>query len=163
MTQRGQSALYAILLMPTLLMVLSLVADIGSLQVDRVRLSWAQDMALVDAVTEADPAYYAETGKLRVDAEAANVYRQYLALNLEPMRGQMAAGATPDSVAAAADVVIVNFTPAANPYSGHPLNRPAICARLRMPLRTGLLAMAGFNPLQTLTVVGDAEIKADGP
>ena len=163
MTQRGQTTLYAILLMPTLLMVLTLVADVGSLQVQRVRLSCAQDIALVDAVTEVDPAHYAETGKLQLDAGAATVYRQYLALNLEPVRGQMAGGVTPESVAANAEVAIVNSTPAVNPFSGHRLDRPAICARLRVPFRTGLLALSGLNPTQTLTISGDAEIREDAP
>lgn len=161
MTQRGQSTLYAILLMPMLLMVLSLVADVGALQVQQVRLRWAHDMALVDAVTETDPAAYAATGKLRLDAGAENVYRQYLALNLEPMRGVLAGGATPESVARAAEVTVINATPATNPFSGHALDRPAIAARIRVPLSTALLRLAGLPSIQTLTVVGDAEIKAD--
>ncbi|MGB2939698.1 MAG: hypothetical protein WBD38_05300 [Candidatus Dormiibacterota bacterium] len=160
MKQRGQSTLYTILLMPTLLMAMSLVADVGSLQVHRVQLSWANDMALVDAVTEVDPAFYAATGRLRLDAAAIGVYRQFLALNLEPMRNQIA-GTTPSSVAEGAEVAIVNSTPAANPFSGHLLDRPAICARIRVPFRTSLVALAGFNPVQTLTISGDAEIKSD--
>ena len=43
MSQRGQSTLYAILLMPVLLMTLSLVADVGALQVWRVQLRWAAE------------------------------------------------------------------------------------------------------------------------
>ncbi|MDP9326075.1 MAG: pilus assembly protein TadG-related protein [Candidatus Dormibacteraeota bacterium] len=160
MKQGGQSTLYAIMLMPTLLMAMSLVADVGSLQVHRVQLSWANDMALVDAVTEVDPAFYADTGRLRLDPAAITIFRQYLALNLEPLRNQMA-GTTPSSVAEGAEVVIVNSTPATNPFSGHLLDRPAICARIKVPFRTGLLALAGLTPVRTLTISGDAEIKTD--
>jgi uncharacterized membrane protein len=158
--QRGQSTLYAILLMPMLLMVLSLVADVGSLQVERVRLRWASDMALVDAVTEVDSVHYAGTGEIRLDPGAALVYREYLVANLDSMRGVMTDGATPASVAAAAEVAVVNIVPAANPFNGHRLDRPAVCARFRVPLKTGLLSLAGLRSSQTLTIAGDAEMRS---
>jgi uncharacterized membrane protein len=158
--QRGQSTLYAILLMPMLLMVLSLVADVGSLQVERVRLRWAGDMALVDAVTEIDPAQYARTGEIRLDPAAESVYRAYLVANLESARSVMADAATPESVAAAAEVAVVNGVPATNPFNGHRLDRPAVCARFRVPLKTGLLRLAGLRSSQTLTIAGDAEIRS---
>jgi uncharacterized membrane protein len=158
--QRGQSTLYAILLMPMLLMVLSLVADVGSLQVERVRLRWASDMALVDAVTEVDSAQYARTGEIRLDPAAESVYRAYLVANLESARSVMADAATPESVAAAAEVAVVNAVPATNPFNGHRLDRPAVCARFRVPLKTGLLRLAGLRSSQTLTIAGDAEIRS---
>ena len=161
MSQRGQSTLYAILLMPVLLMVVSLVADIGSLQVDSVRLRWANDMALVDAVTEIDSARYAATGDLVLDPAAEAVYRAYLVPNLGPLRGQIGDGATPESVSRDADVAVVNSVPAANPFNGHRLDRPAICARIRVPIRTGLLSLAGLSATQTLTITGDAEIRVE--
>lgn len=161
MNQSGQSTLYAILLFPLLLMTLSLVADVGSLQVQLVRLRWAQDMALVDAVTEVDAPGYAATGRLRLSPGAETVYRQYLVANLEPMRGVLADGATPQSVADAAEVVIVNQAPAVNPFNGHALDRPGICARVRVPFRTGLLRLAGLNSNQTLTVAADAKMRVD--
>jgi uncharacterized membrane protein len=158
--QRGQSTLYAILLMPMLLMVLSLVADVGSLQVERVRLRWASDMALVDAVTEVDSAQYARTGEVRLDPGAESVYRVYLVANLESARSVMADAATPESVAATAEVAVVNSVPATNPFNGHRLDRPAVCARFRVPLKTGLLRLAGLRSSQTLTIAGDAEIRS---
>jgi hypothetical protein len=147
--------------MPMLMLMLALVADVGSLQVEKVRLRWAQDMALVDAVTEIDGAHYAATGRLQVDPSAANVYRAYLVANLKPMRGLLAAGATPESIAQQAEVAIVNNLPATNPFTGHTLDRPAICARIRVPLMSGLLHLAGLSDQQTLTIDGDAEIKGD--
>jgi uncharacterized membrane protein len=161
LTQRGQSTLYTILLMPLLLMVLSLVADVGSLQVELVRLRWANDMALVDAVTEVDAAHYASSGEVRLDAAADSVYRRYLVANLATMRGVMADGATPESVAAAADVAVINSVPATNPFNGHTLDRPAVCSRMSVPLKTSLLGLAGLRSSQTLTISGDAEIRID--
>lgn len=161
MTQRGQSTLYAILLMPLLLMVMSLVADVGSLQVERLRLRWAGDMALVDAVTEVDAAHYAATGEVRLDIAAENVYRNYLIPNLEAMRGVMAEGASPESIAASAEVAVINNVPAINPFSGHRLDRPAVCTRIRVPFKTSLLGLAGLRSSQTLTFDGDAEVRTN--
>jgi len=161
LSQRGQSTLYAILLMPMLLMVVSLVADVGSLQVEAVRLRWADDMALVDAVTEVDAADYAATGVVQLDPAAQPVYRSYLVANLAPLRGVMADGATPESVAENAEVAVINNIPATNPFNGHRLDRPAVCARLRVPINTGLLSLSGLPSVQTLTVTGDAEIRVD--
>jgi hypothetical protein len=159
--QRGQSTLYAILLMPMLLMVVSLVADIGSLQVEAVRLRWADDMALVDAVTEVDSTQYAALGLIQLDPAAERVYRSYLVPNLAPLRGVMADGATPESVADNAELAVINSVPATNPFNGHRLDRPAVCARIRVPIKTGLLSLAGVRSAQTLTVTGDAEVRVD--
>ena len=161
MRQRGQSTLYAILLMPMLLMVVSLVADIGSLQVETVRLRWADDMALVDAVTEVDSTQYAAVGQIQLDPAAERVYRSYLVPNLAPLRGVMADGATPESVAKNAELAVINSVPATNPFNGHRLDRPAVCARIRVPIQTGLLSLAGLRSAQTLTVSGDAEVQVD--
>jgi uncharacterized membrane protein len=161
LSQHGQSTLYAILLMPMLLTVVALVADVGSLQVEAVRLRWANDMALVDAVTEVDNAHYAATGDVQLDAAAQRVYRSYLVLNLAPLRGVMAEGATAESVAENAEVTVINGVPATNPYNGHRLDRPAVCARLRVPIQTGLLSLTGLRSVQTLTVAGDAEIRVE--
>lgn len=147
--------------MPILLLMLALVADVGSLQVEKVRLRWAQDMALVDAVTEIDPAHYAATGQLQVDSTAVDVYRAYLVANLAPMRGLLAGGATPESIARQAEIAVVNSVPAENPFTGRALDRPAICARMRVPLMSGLLHLAGLSNEQTLTIEGEAEIKGD--
>jgi hypothetical protein len=161
LTQHGQSTLYAILLMPMLLMVVSLVADIGSLQVEAVRLRWADDMALVDAVTEVDSTQYAAAGLIQLDPAAERVYRSYLVPNLAPLRGVMADGATPESVAENAELVVINSVPATNPFNGRRLDRPAVCARIRVPIQTGLLSLAGLRSAQTLTVTGDAQVRVE--
>lgn len=154
--QRGQSALYAVLMMPLLLLVLALVADVGALQIERVRLRWAQDMSLVDAVTEVDADRYANTGELRIAGGATSVYRNYLVANLASLQGVMADGATPGSVADGAEVAIVNQVPGTDPFTGQRLDRPAICARIRVPVRTALLHLAGLGSSQQLTITGSA-------
>ncbi len=161
MKQRGQSTLYAILLMPILMMVLALVADVGSLQVQSIRLRWAQDMALVDAVTEIDAQHYSATGQLRIAPSAVSVYQQYLEANLESMKTNLGNGETPRSIAEHAEIVVVNDVPGTDPFSHHRLDRPAICARLRAPIKTSLLRLAGLESAQTLTVPGTAQIRGD--
>lgn len=161
MSQQGQSTLYSILLMPVLMMVVALVADVGSLQVESIRLRWANDMALVDAVTEVDAAHYEASGELLLDPAAQSVYRAYLVPNLDPLRGQMGDGATPESVAREAEFALVNTVPGTNPFNGHRLDRPAVCARIHVPIRTGLLTLAGLSATQTLSITGDAEIRVE--
>src|SRR5258708_16217493 len=125
--------------MPVLLMVVSLVADVGSLQVESVRLRWASDMALVDAVTEVDANHYAATGELLLDTASQAVYRAYLVPNLAPLRGQMGGGATPESVAQNAELAVVNSVPANNPFNGHRLDPPPVCPPIPVPLPPRLL------------------------
>jgi hypothetical protein len=73
----------------------------------------------------------------------------------------MAEGATAESVAENAEVAVINSVPATNPFNGHRLDRPAVCARFRVPVRTGLLSLTGLRSVQTLTVGGDAEIRVE--
>ncbi len=66
--------------------------------------------------------------------------------------------AAPLAIAAAADITIVNRTPAIDPYTGGHLDRPAICARISVPYRFMLLGWVGFNEVE-LVVAADAEIR----
>jgi hypothetical protein len=64
----------------------------------------------------------------------------------------------PAQVAAAADITIVNQTPAADPYTGGHLDRPAVCARIRVPYRFFLLGWIGLRVVD-VTVAASAEIR----
>ena len=87
-------------------------------------------------------------------AAATATAREYLVRNLAGMRDI----ADPLAVAVAADITIVNRTPAVDPYTGGYLDRPAICARIRVPYRFMLLGWVGFNEVE-LVVAADAEIR----
>jgi hypothetical protein len=155
MRSRGQSVLYAILLMPTLILVFALAVDMTSLQMQTLRLRYAIDLATVTAATAVDQRYYSQTGRLRLDpALATSATREFLIRNLAGMPGV----ARPAEVAAAADITIVNQTPAADPYTRARLDRPAVCARIRVPYRFLLLGWIGLHVVD-VTVAASAEIR----
>jgi putative Flp pilus-assembly TadE/G-like protein len=152
---RGQSALYAVLLMPTLILILALAVDMAGLQMQKLRLRYAVDLATVTAATRVDAPHYSQTGRLQLDPAAATATaREYLVRNLAGIRDV----AAPLAIAAAADITVVNRTPAVDPYTGGHLDRPAICARIRVPYRFMLLGWVGLNEIE-LVVAADAEIR----
>ncbi|HYM50673.1 MAG TPA: hypothetical protein VET65_08885 [Candidatus Limnocylindrales bacterium] len=150
----GQSILYVIVLMPTLLLILALSVQVAMVQLNLARLRSAVDLAGVGAASAVDASYYAETGRLRLDRPtAALVAREFLARNLKPIDpgGQ---------VASSAEIAIINDVPARDPYSGVALDRPAVCIRARLPVPAGLLRLVGTPAWLTVTVAGDAELRS---
>jgi hypothetical protein len=155
LSRRGQSVLYAVLLMPTLILVFALVVDIGSLQMQKLRLRYAVDLATVTAATAVDAGFYSRTGRLQLDTDdATSTVREYLLRNLAGLPD------TPDpaSIVAAADIIVLNQVPTLDPYTGMRLDRPAICARIRVPYRFSLLGWIGLRSID-VTVAADAEIR----
>jgi hypothetical protein len=141
--------------MPTLILILALAVDMAGLQMQKLRLRYAVDLATVTAATMVDKPYYSRTGRLQLDpASATATAREYLVRNLAGMPDV----AAPLAIAAAADITIVNRTPAIDPYTGGHLDRPAICARISVPYRFMLLGWVGFNEVE-LVVAADAEIR----
>ena len=152
---RGQSVLYAVLLMPTLILIFALAVDMAGLQMQKLRLRYAVDLATVSAATLVDAPFYSRTGRLQLDPLTATATaREYLVRNLAGMPDIEA----PSAIAAAADISIVNRTPAIDPYTGGHLDRPAICARIKVPHRFMLLGWVGLNEIE-LTIAADAEIR----
>jgi uncharacterized membrane protein len=155
MRSRGQSVLYAVLLMPTLILVFALAVDLTSLQMQKLRLRYAVDLATVTAATAVDVRYYSQSGRLRLDETlASSTTRDFLTRNLTGMPGVP----EPAQVAAAADITVVNRTPAADPYTQARLDRPAVCARIRVPYRFLLLGWIGLRSVD-ITVAANAEIR----
>jgi hypothetical protein len=141
--------------MPTLILVFGLAVDIASLQMQQLRLRYAVDLATVTAATAVDERYYTETGRLRLDpALATSTTRDFLMRNLTGMPGIP----EPALVAAAADISVVNQIPASDPYTRARLDRPAVCARIRVPYRFLLLGWIGLRVVD-VTVAADAEMR----
>lgn len=152
--------LYAVLLLPTLMLVFALAIDIGTLQMQQLRLRWAVDMATVDAATVADAAFYTQTGKVQLDsALAPQVARQYLYLNLARLGSSVGGDSGASMIARDADISVVNQVPARDPFSGAWLDRPAICARIHVPYHMNLLPWLARVGANQLTITSNAEVK----
>ena len=141
--------------MPTLILIFALAVDMAGLQMQQLRLRYAVDLATVTAATAVDAPHYSRTGRLQLDPVAATATaREYLVRNLAGVPDI----AAPAAIAAAADISIVNITPAIDPYTGRRLDRPAICARIRTQYRFMLLGWVGVKEVQ-LAIAADAEIR----
>ncbi len=115
-SERGQVAVYAVLLFPMLMLVLALVLAVGTIEGLRTRIRAQLDMAALTATQALDPAALAagEPPRLQV-AEAERLAREYLARNLAATGDVLVA--SPSEIAAAAQVVISN-EPGTDPITG---------------------------------------------
>jgi len=156
---RGSAVLCAVVLSPILMLGLALAVQLGALQLERQRVRSAVDEAAVTAAAGAVDAGAAA----RVDhARAAALLREALATALRRLEGDLG-GEGADAVATAAEVAVVDEVPAPDPFTaGATVSRPAIEARVRVPLRTGLLRVAAVPPTLTLTVVSGADLRRAG-
>ena len=155
--ERGQVALYAILLFPVLTLVLALVLAVGSLESTRTRLRAQLDMAALTAVQALDVQALARGEPPRLqEAEAERLARRYLALNLAATTDLLVA--SPSEIAAAAEVSVSN-APGTDPITGAGTSAPTVSIRVSAPARIPLLGLAGISPVVTLTVDGSASAR----
>ena len=152
--ERGQVAVYAVLLFPMLMLVFALVLAVGTIEDLRTRLRAQLDMAALTATQALDPAALAtgETPKLQV-AEAERLAREYLARNLAATGEVLVA--SPSEIAAAAHVVVSN-EPGTDPITGAANTAPTVSIEISAPARIPLLGLAGIGPVVTLTIDGSA-------
>ena len=155
--ERGQVAVYAVLLFPVLMLVLALVLAVGTIEGLRTRLRAQLDMAALTATQALDPAALAagQPPALLV-GEAERLAREYLALNLAATADALVA--SPSDIAAAADVVVSNV-PGVDPITGASNTAPTVSIRVSAPARIPLLGLAGIGPVVTLTIVGSASAR----
>jgi len=155
--ERGQVAVYAVLLFPVLMLVLALVLAVGTIEGLRTRIRAQLDMAALTATQALDPAALAagEPPRLQV-AEAERLAREYLARNLAATGDTLVA--TPAEIAAAADIVISN-APGTDPITGASDTAPTVSIQISAPARIPLLGLAGIAPVVTLTISGSASAR----
>ena len=109
----------------------------------------------VTAATKVDRAFYMATGRLRLDPTSAiPAARRSLYENLVQLPDRADAG----TLAANAELTVINQVPARDPFSGALVDRPAICARLRVPHRFSMLGWIGLSQVETV-ITADAEIR----
>lgn len=155
--ERGQVAVYAVVLFPMLMLVLALVLAVGTMEGLRTRLRAQLDMAALVATQALDPAALAagERPRLQV-AEAEQLAREYLARNLAATGDVLVA--SPSEIAAAAQVVISN-QPGTDPITGAANTAPTVSIEIVAPARIPLLGLAGISPIVTLTIDGSASAR----
>ena len=152
--ERGQVAVYAVLLFPLLMLVLSLVLAVGTLEGLRSRLRAQIDMAALTATQALDVPALAAGGPPRLVPDQADALaRQYLAANLAASSSLLAG--SPADIAAGARVSVTN-APGTDPVTGAPDAAPTVSIEIRAPVRVPLLGLAGLGPVVTLDIAGSA-------
>ncbi|OLC55737.1 MAG: hypothetical protein AUH85_08500 [Chloroflexi bacterium 13_1_40CM_4_68_4] len=153
----GAAVLYTALLLPTFLLLLAFVVELGALRVARARLVAAADLAATMAVGEQDVAALAADGHYHLAPSAVSVARDMLARELAPLAAGFAA-ATPDAIAAAADVVALEAG-VADPRTGRTYAAPTVRIAFEAPLRTPLFVLAALREATTLRIVASASAR----
>jgi hypothetical protein len=151
--ERGQVTVYAVLLFPTLMLVLALVLAIGMIEAARTQIRSQLDMAALVATQALDPAGLAAGEPPRLSPTTAEALaREYLARNLA---GTEILAASPASVAVAADVVVSN-EPGTDPITGLANEAPTVSIRVDAPVRIPILGIIGLDQVVTLSIAGSA-------
>jgi hypothetical protein len=156
--ERGQVAVYAVVMFPLLVLVLALVLAVGTVEGLRSRLGAQLDMAALTATQAVDLAALAHGGRpALVPAAAEALAREYLAANVAALGGQLLA--SPDQVASGATVAVVN-APGIDPVTGLADAAPTVSLRVRVPVRVPLLGLAGIGTTVVLDVTGSAAARS---
>jgi Flp pilus assembly protein TadG len=151
--ERGQVAVYAIVLFPLLVLVLSLVYVVGNVEDLRSKIRADLDMAALTATQALDPTALASGAPPRLlPDEAAQLARQYLAQNLAGLGSVLAE--SPSDAAAAANVAVTNS--GTDPITGSVVAAPTVTIRLAAPVHISLLSVVGLPTTISLTLVGSA-------
>jgi hypothetical protein len=132
------------------MLVFALAVEMSILEMERIQLRYAVDLAAIAAATSVDNAAYTRSGRLQLDpAVAASTAHDYLGRNLV----RLANLSRP-----AADVIVINQVPARDPFSGQRLERPSVATRIHVVHRFNLVAWIGIKSVE-LTIASTAQIR----
>ncbi len=154
---QGLALLYVALLIPTFLLLLAFVIELGALRVTRARLTAAADLAATVAVGEQDLAALARDGRYHLAGSATAVARDMLARELAPLADRLA-NATPDAIAASADVVALE-PGTADPRTGRAYPAPTMRVAFDAPVRAPLFVLAALRDATTLRILASASAR----
>ncbi len=146
----GSLALLTILLLPTLLILLVGVLELGVVRVVAERTRVAADLATVTAVNDQDEAELARTGALRPAADAEAVAREHFALNLVPLGPALAESTA--SIAGGADVAVFPSAGAVDPLTGRAYAAPTVRLAADVPVRTPAFAVLLGRPITVVHI-----------
>ncbi len=146
----GSAAAAVIVMLPLLLVVCTGVIQLGALRVVAAKVAMAADLATLAAVGDQDDGQLARTGKLRLSGDAAEVAREFFALNLEPIRASLAV--SPRTAALAADIAVFPSAPAHDPLTGARYDRPTVRLAARVPVMAPGFGVLLLGPVATVGV-----------
>ena len=146
----GTAALTTIVMLPLLLVVLVGVLELGALRAVVYRAGAAADLATIVAVGDQDQLELAQSGRLRLAADAADVARDYFARNL--VSTAPALGASAGSIAASADIASFPTPPSIDPRTGARYDRPTVRLIASVPVRTPGFAALLMPAVTTVTI-----------
>jgi len=149
--ERGALVLLTVLLLPLLLVVLLGVLELGAVRVVAERARIAADLATVTAVNDQDEAELGRTGSLRLASDADRVARDHFALNLAPLSASLAA--TPEAIAAAADVAVFPRPGAIDPRTGRAYAGPTVRLAADLPIDTPFFAALLARPVTVIQLL----------
>ena len=146
----GTAALTTIVMLPLLLVILVGVLEMGALRVVAYRAGAAADLATIVAVGDQDQFELAQSGKLRLAADAADVARDYFARNLSGTAPAL--GASANAIAASADIAGFPIAPSVDPRTGARYDRPTLRLIASVPIRTPGFAALLLPAVTTVTI-----------
>jgi uncharacterized membrane protein len=156
--EAGLALLYTAALLPTFLILIAFVVELGALRVSRARLQSAADIAAAAAATEQDRTSLADDGRYRIAAESVGVARAMLAAGIAPLDKTLAPGSTADAIARSAEVTV--FEPGAlDPSSRRRHEAATVRIRFRAWLRTPLFLLASLRDATAVTIVASASAR----
>jgi hypothetical protein len=137
-------------MLPLLLVVLIGVLELGALRAVAYRAGAAADLATIVAVGDQDQFELAQSGKLRLAADAADVARDYFARNL--LASAPALDASANAIAASADIASFPTAPSFDPRTGARYDRPSLRLIASIPVRTPGFAALLMPAVTTVTI-----------
>ncbi|MBI2325537.1 MAG: hypothetical protein HYU87_11340 [Chloroflexi bacterium] len=149
--ESGAIALLTVLLLPLILVVLLGVLELGAVRIVAERGRIAADLATVTAVNDQDEGELARTGSLRPSADADRVARHHFALNLVPLSRSLAA--TPEAIAAAADVAVYGQSGAIDERTGRTYSGPTVRLAAELPVSTPFFAALLARPITVIQLL----------
>jgi uncharacterized membrane protein len=156
--EAGLALLYTAALLPTFLIVIAFVVELGALRVSRARLQSAADIAAAAAATEQDRTSLANDGRYRIAVDGIDVARAMLAAGIAPLNRTLAPDSTADAIARSAEVTV--FEPGALDPSGRQRYEAAtVRIKFRASLRTPLFVLASLRDATAITIVASASAR----
>ncbi len=149
--ERGAIALTTVLLLPLLTLVLTGLLELGAIRLVSLRARAAADLATLVAVNDQDDETLARNGTLRLARDAEEVARAYFAANLEPLAAALALA--PQSIAAAAEVVVLERPGGVDPRTNRRFEHPTVRLFAEVPVRTPAFRAFLLPPVTTVNVL----------